>query len=229
MTNDIADWFPILKATGVKVPRTEIIQTECDLLMLLDSKEPKGFKKFERELSKACNRIGFPLFLRSGHISGKHDWNETCYVKTAAELDSHIAGIIEYGELSSLIGFPWNTWAIRELLPTIPLFVAFHGMPVTKERRYFIKNGEVICHHPYWPVDSIECASTTNWSNLLVESNQESEDEITMLTQMSRLVSNSFEGAWSIDWLFTKIGWFAIDMARACDSYHWPDCKNAVE
>lgn len=226
MTNDIADWFPKLEATGVAVPRTEIVKTECDLLALLDGQTPKGFRTFESELIAACLRIGFPLFLRSGHTSGKHDWNKTCYVAGAVELHGHLARIIEYGELSSIMGLPWNTWAVRELLPVNPLFTAFHSeMPVTKERRYFIENGDVICHHPYWPADSIQCASADNWQELLEASSQESEEEVEMLSRQSRIVSNSFKGAWSLDWLFTERGWFAIDMAHAADSWHWPGCE----
>lgn len=225
LTNDIADWFPVLVATGVAVPQTEIIRTGCELLMLLEDFTPKGFKTFERKLKVAANRIGFPLFLRSGHTSAKHDWLRTCYVASEGDLLRHVCDIIEYGELSSLMGLPWDTWAVRELLPTQSLFTAFyHGLPITKERRYFIENGEVICHHPYWPIDSIHNADTGSWKEVLAESNQEPEEEVKLLSEQSRRVSRRFSGAWSLDWLLTERGWVAIDMAIADDSFHWPEC-----
>jgi hypothetical protein len=36
-------------------------------------------------------------------------------------------------------------------------------------------------------------------------------------------------GAWSVDILETKRGWFVTDMAEASKSFHWPECPYAGE
>jgi len=36
------------------------------------------------------------------------------------------------------------------------------------------------------------------------------------------------KGAWSLDWAFATDGtWYAIDMAPAASSFHWPGCPAA--
>lgn len=229
ITNDIADWFPKLEATGVPIQATKIIKTDLDLVDLLDGEilsKLDEFNSFLNQLDSAAKEFGYPVFLRSGHTSAKHDWADTCHVKLAADLPHHIARIIEYGEMASIIGFPWGTWAVRELLPVMPLFLAFKRIPIVTERRYFIEDGKVLCHHPYWPEDSILGPSRHNWKALLEADNVESDHENNELARLSAKVSGYFDGAWSLDWLKTKRGWVAIDMAGAKESFHWPDCEH---
>ena len=53
-------------------------------------------------------------------------------------------------------------------------------------------------------------------------------DDWTHLTELAERVSKEFEGAWSLDFAMDKSGvWWAIDMAPAERSYHWPDCTAA--
>lgn len=226
LSNDLAFWFPILAKTGVAVPRTEIIKTDCDLLAVCMGEIPDGFVSLCNEVDHAAERIGgYPCFLRSGQTSAKHEWEDTCFLRQWQDIAEHIASIVEYGEMASLLGLPTDTWVVRELLPTMPIGEAFRGMPVTKERRYFIGGGKVICHHPYWPKGALEnYPAITDGALALL--NHESEQEVSLLTELSAHVSKAFPGEWSLDWLFTKRGWFAIDMALMSESYHWPGCPN---
>jgi hypothetical protein len=46
------------------------------------------------------------------------------------------------------------------------------------------------------------------------------------LDQIAIAAGAALGGAWSVDILETKRGWFVTDMAEAGKSWHWPGCKN---
>lgn len=149
-------WFPKLLAASVPVPRTEIVRTETPLVELLDGREPDGFKALLDRLHAAALAVGgYPVFLRTGHGSGKHDWPQTCHVPARADLRRHVANLVAWGHLVDLLGLPTAVWAVREYVALDAGFTAFGGLPVARERRYFIAGGQVLCHHPYWPADAI--------------------------------------------------------------------------
>ena len=84
--NCITYWLPKLMAAGIPVPRTEIVETDIELPLLLNGHNPAGFVVFLCELREACDRIGYPVFLRTGHTSAKHDWEDTCYCEGGKSL-----------------------------------------------------------------------------------------------------------------------------------------------
>lgn len=222
---DLAYWFPKLVESGARVPRTFVVETDVDLWHLLDGDVPDGFAGFEQRLKAAAKEVGYPCFLRTGHYSGKHYWRETCYVPSEDVLGKHVVTLVNESAVVDMWGLPVQTWAVRELLPLAARFTAFHGLPINKERRYFIRDGVVVCHHPYWPPDSILDANGDNWEAKLEELNYESPHEVTFLTSQSEIVSRHFDGCWSLDWAMTDDGlWYAIDMAPGERSFHWPDC-----
>jgi hypothetical protein len=64
-----------------------------------------------------------------------------------------------------------------------------------------------------------------DWEARLAAMNDESQEEIALLTALSKRVSAAFDGAWSLDWAVDTRGkWWAIDMAEAERSFHWPGC-----
>jgi hypothetical protein len=225
---DLSYWFPKLLNSGVPMPKTEIIKTNCPLSELIDDDEPEGLDRFFLEMRQAVSRIGVPCFLRTGQTSGKHDWKDTCYLESPSELPKLIFNLIEYSECVDLIGLDYSVWAVRELLPTEPAFYAFRGMPITKERRYFAENGRVICFHPYWFEDVFE-SLTNDELKALRELNIRSQQEINQLTALTQIASHHLEGAWSFDWLWTKRGWYLIDCAPAEISFHFPTCRKIKE
>jgi hypothetical protein len=87
---------------------------------------------FFEELRLATLDIGFPCFLRTDHTSAKHSWNETCFVESFSNLGQHVFNIAEFSEIADMIGLPWDTWVVREFLPTIPIGVCerYGNMPV---------------------------------------------------------------------------------------------------
>ena len=218
-------WFPAIVAAGVPYPKTEIIKTDLVLLDLLDGKKPKGWDGFLAEVRGACDKIGYPCFLKTGVFSSKHGWRGTCYIEGPEVLARHISRIIEDSELADMLGLPTDEWIVRELLPTVAPFTSHDGMPVTKERRYFIRPGEVLCHHPYWPQAAIRTEVPEKlWRPQLDALNEETLEEIEELTRQSLRVSVHLDGVWSLDWLHATTGWHAIDMAPAARSFHWEGC-----
>jgi hypothetical protein len=230
----LAYWFPILSRTGVRVPATEIVQTDVKLISLLDGKTPDGYGKFIGELMdaarKVANRHG-AVFLRTAYVSGKHDWRQTCYVRSVDEIEQHVRALVEWSEVSGFFGLPTTTWAVRQFVPMLSTFRAFPGgMPIGKERRYFIENGQILCHHPYWPHYAIEGHTTDQeWEEKLALLNDESDMvERTTLHMLASAAAKAFEGKWSLDFGLGEDGnWWAIDMAPASKSFHWPNCTNA--
>ena len=102
-------------------------------------------------------------------------------------------------------------------------------MPVATERRYFIRDGAVICSHPYWPAEAFEVTphKPENWVARLAEMN--AIEPPPSVQANSELISDQFEGAWSLDWARHRNGnWYAIDMAPAEVSYHLAGC-NALQ
>lgn len=226
-------WFPKLQATGVAVPKTRIVTTDVRLIQSLDGIFPSGFHSFLDELRAAIAEVGgYPAFLRTGHGSGKHQWLDTCFVQQP-DVAQHVANLVEWSECVDMRGLPYKVWAVREFLRLASTFTAFNGFPVNRERRYFIGGGKVLCAHPYWPADAVEGHTKAEfWREKLHVLNEQPADEVALLTTLSEQVAAAFvdDGAWSLDWAMDFGGkWWAIDMAPAERSYHWPGCPVAKE
>lgn len=157
--NCLSYWFPKLQESGVPVPRTEIVRCgpDTDLSLFLDGKEPTGWKEFLKKISFACQEIGYPCFLRTGQGSGKHQWKDTCYVESANNLIQHIGNLVEWSHIVDFMGLDHDVWVVRELLPTEPIAIlpAYGDFPLVREVRGFIRNGNIICIHPYWPEKAV--------------------------------------------------------------------------
>ena len=224
-------WWPRIKDLGIPVPRTEVVEIPSDVLLKAPF-EPELLEPYMDRVYEAARRIGYPLFLRSDQLSGKHDWAETCYVPSEDVLFSHIIRVLEWHHLAQVIPIPARALVFREFLELDWAFRAFKGLPVARERRYFIKDGEVLCHHPYWPEEAIrECewsVDKPNWRELLAELNRETPEEVELLTGYSLRVAEVMDGFWSIDYARARDGtWYLIDMAVGEISWHPPGCPYA--
>jgi len=239
-------WFPILQKAGLPVPRTEIVRTECRLWEILDGQMPEGWKEFLAELRTAVDKIGVPAFLRTGQTSGKHRWKRTCFLTDAAKLQDHVADLIEFSALADFMGLATDVWAVREMLPTEPLCVlpAYGEFPLVKEVRCFVRGGEVVCWHNYWPEKAIYEGFLRRGRSLNSEGRSLPQNYADIVRATHDLNTKSFlplakrvaeafagDGAWSVDLLPTKDGrwfWFVTDMAEASKSFHWEGCEHAA-
>lgn len=232
--NDFTFWFPLLKRIGMRVPKTAIVYCNIDLGPMVDGQKIKGLNDFISELKRATDYMGYPCFLRTGQTSDKHGWEQTCFVPSnvknrADDLKQRVARLVEISYMANIAGLPWpfETWVVREMIPTKPLFYAFRNMPITKERRYFIKNGKVQCSHPYWPSEAFKNEAKTDWQGKMEELQSVSEDDKKELDAMALYIAHYFPGYWSVDFLQDKDGkWWVTDMALGDDSYHFPNCES---
>jgi len=221
-------WFPKIVGLGIPIPRTVIVETpDFDYLEYVD-KPDEIPETLIQVLKSLARRVGYPIFLRTDYLSGKH--RGAPFVKKEEDLKKHVYMLIEESATAGFFGVPIKAFIIREHLELDWKFKAFNNLPIARERRYFIKDGKVVCHHPYWPEDAITWSKTPlpeNWRQLLSELNAETEDEIRLLTSYAEKVGNALKGYWSVDFAHAKNGkWYLIDMARGELSWH-PKCSKA--
>lgn len=232
-------WFPKIEAAGLPVPKTRIVRTGLDLTPMLEGETVEGVSGFLDELGVAAEVIGYPVFLRTGHGSAKHEWLTTCCVSCPSDSAFHVHNLVEW---SFIVDLPTDVWAVREMLPTKPLFTAFRGMPICREFRVFVDGPEVVCVHPYWPREALlkgfpMCGKGWSGSPLL-----EVPEEFYLLyeslcvlprhararvAKMASRAGSTLGGKWSVDLIETERGWYLTDMAEAHRSFHWEGCPEA--
>jgi len=190
-------------------------------------------ERLEKEIKNVINQeFKLPIFMRTDYYSGKHNWNRTCYVDNLSKLPGNLSELVVESQMADLIGLPLNAVIIREFIPMDSKFTAFFGeMPVNPERRYFIRDRKVLCHHPYWVKEAIQKGTSKqlpeNWENIVDEINTEGTEEIKVLTGYSEKVAGVLDGFWSVDFCRVKDGrWILIDCADGDRSWH-PDHTNS--
>lgn len=236
--SSLLNWWPKVKDLGIPVPRTRIVvYRRRTLQAFLEPSDPREYDRIHRAVLRfllPAQDIGYPLFLRTDQASGKHDYRSACYVPAPNVMVDHIARVIEFNETADPLGLPYKALVFREYIPLAVRFTAFRGhLPIAPERRYFVRDGALVCHHPYWPHDALRddaiiesCVGA--WQTHLAEMNAEDPDEVELLTDYALRVSRAVPGYWSVDFaLAADHRWILIDMARGEVSYHWPGCPKA--
>lgn len=220
--NCISHWFPIIQAAGIHVPETIIVRAEEELTPWAYGEPPACVNSFAQQVMEAADTIGYPCFLRSGQTSAKHSWRETCFLADRNEVGPQMYRIAEF---AAMVDLPTTCFAIRKLIPTSPVFTAFHGhMPITREFRFFVLDGETIHWQPYWPPAAVEEGrpSSTRWREQIEVMNRFEGGEYVSLSTQSERIGKQIGGYWSIDWLQSSDGdWFCTDMAVGDASYMW--------
>jgi hypothetical protein len=221
-------WYPLIKKLPIPQPRTICIKVNPNIAFKV-LEEGAMYPQIEK-FRDAIITLGLPVFIRTDQLSGKHDWKNTCFLNKPGrkELERHIRNLVEATLSCDVMGRPVNAFFFRKYIHMDSKYTAFWGeMPVNPERRYFIEDGKVLCHHPYWIDEAIIKPSKKNWQKLSKEMNQESNEEITLLTQYAEQVSQAVKGFWSVDFCKSLGGrWFLIDMAEGENSWHPKDCPN---
>ncbi len=230
--NSMLNWYPKIKGLLIPQPKTIMVKVQDKHKTLFDIVEGRAFSNIEA-IHEAAQSLGFPVFMRTERLSSKHEWNETCFVENEEALDGNIRQLVEASLECDIIGKPVEAIVFREYIKMHSTFKAFGGLPISKERRYFVDNGKVICHHPYWPEEAIQFWSWDDtkepklWKVLLHEMNREREDEIALLSKYALQVSKVLNGYWSVDFCLAQDGpWYLIDCAQGEVSWH-PKCDKA--
>ncbi len=222
--SSMLNWYPKVKDLDIPQPKTLILQlSQDDIASVYGLLERKPLPEPLKDLiHEGAGKIGYPLFLRSDQGSGKHWWEDTCFVAIKRNLIRNLTKLVEWHESVSLIGLPCWALVFREYIDMDSKFKAFNGMPISPERRYFIKGGVFVKKTPYWPVDSIQFRKDRpqdehgeDWEALLQEMNKETPEEIALLTKYAEMVGDVLDEYWSIDFCKGLNGkWYLIDMAR---------------
>jgi hypothetical protein len=232
--NGMAYWFPRIEAAGLPVPKTVLIDSPANLGQILDGETCEGFAEFVAAVQSAGQILGWPCFLRTEHGSGKHQWKDTCFLTGPDVITQHIHNLVEWSECVDMCGLSYFVWAVREMLPTIALGHCrrYGDMPICREIRTFTKGGKLACAHPYWPDDAVADGDPIwipSYSSTMV-CNLPSDGELEKITPLAEQAAAACpDDDWSIDFLFTKRGWYLTDMAIAARSWHWPNCQTSKE
>lgn len=233
--NCLSYWFPKLESAGIPVPKTEILtipeEARAAIWELFDGKkiDMSPINQFAADIEAAAKRIAgpdkkyYPYFIRTGQTSHKHAWEKTCWCSRDSDIPSHIVALAEFSECADMLGLPWHTWAVREMLPTKPITILgrYGGFPLVPEVRCFIKAGEILCSHPYWPTEAVFKGGCD--SPLIAGLAQDMSGDWRPLAQQAAEAFADDE-AFSVDILPTERGWYVTDMALARRSYHWDGC-----
>ncbi len=228
--NSMCYWYPKIEGR-VPTPKTRMLALGEDMAFeILDDKEVLSDElfKFQVDLKGLIQELGgYPIFMRTDLVSGKHDWERTCYVQSEEVLFNNLHHLIDHA--LSIDQMP-NAIAVREFLQLDAPFKAFRGMPIAREHRFFARKGEIICHHPYWPEGAIEERKGTKlpdgWEDLLKGMNEIPKKRMNEYCHMVLRAVNWSDQEWSVDVCMTKDGrLYVTDMALAKDSWHWPGCE----
>lgn len=229
-------WWPVVERLGIPAPKTVIVRlTEQELADLQN--ELLDDTVVER-VRKASLQFGVPFFLRTDQASGKHDWKTSCFVSDLNQLWKNVYGVLCFNLVADMpFGLPFRCFVVREYIPLEAMFTAFAGeMPVAKERRYFLRQGKVECHHEYWVEGAVRQGMENSpipeseWLPLWRILNTEDEEEVKTLTEIAERVGRNLGGYWSVDFAKAKDGrWLLIDMGRGELSYHKEGCPYGRE
>lgn len=267
--SSMCQWFPKVQCLNIPMPKTIIIEVPQELLLeFLDPESdpevesPSWYGFYAPNILKTVRNLQneHGVFIRTDLSSGKHSWDKSCFISAEKLEDEtwiwgHLSIVIEENECASPLGLPYKTVVVREFIPLAAEFTAFSGMPVAPERRYFVKDGEVLCHHSYWVEDAVERGIRTselkaveekvekvplsnftdhsknlvprNWRKLLQKINTETPKEIEQLSLYAWWVGEALGGGyWSVDFALGKDGkWYLIDLADGVISWHPPCAK----
>lgn len=215
-------WLPAICAAGLPVPRTEIVPLNpSDLYPTLDGLALRPGFPFE-SLEAACERIGYPVFLRTDLSSAKHRGREAWKVESRTDIICSALLTFEDNFLKD-IGSACRAWLIREFLPLRSDFEAFNGLPIGREWRLFADQDGAQCSHYYWPATAFrqEMDLPEDWKERLAALSIEP-PELAQLKDMATEAARAVGAhAWSVDFAQDVTGkWWLLDMARAEQSWH---------
>jgi len=231
--NDIFYWYPLIKNVDVPMPRTILIEYMGNSL----ERDSPEWRDFILGVQAITDSFGYPVFIRGGDMSAKHEWKDSCYLDDPKKLSSQAHNILVSHLMVMGIRMDFTGIAVREFLELQSAFKAFGGeMPIAREFRFFWKDGEYQCHHPYWPPSSIWYASEDGWYGMLREMQILWTYELDELKRYGDRIAEALDagplgyGHWSMDFCKTVDGtWYLTDLATGLESYHWGTCSNAPE
>ncbi|MCJ7697719.1 MAG: ATP-grasp domain-containing protein [Thermoplasmata archaeon] len=181
--------------------------------------------KLIKNIELAIKDMETPFFLRTDQASGKHDWLDTCFVQDKSKILQHLCHLIEWHACAGIMGLYFTALVFREYVPLHSQFTAFNGMPVAPEWRWFVRDGQPVCKHFYWPDNAIRNPSSEDWLPILHNMQSCKPEDDKLLNKYATIFAENNPGFWSVDFALTRDrGWILIDAARGEESWHPEDC-----
>src|SRR3990167_1431376 len=108
--NCISFWYPKLFRLNFPMPKTVILHTNLPLEDLADDLIPKRLHNFLMQMKEAIAEVGAPAFLRTGYLSYKHHWKDSCYISKETiigdgwenRLTNHIRNLVEMSAVATI-------------------------------------------------------------------------------------------------------------------------------
>lgn len=232
--NSMSYWWPKIRDLAVNQPHTIRIDInrKAAYSALMDHEyndwAKETLKRLEQLLQLKADMFGYPVFMRTSEVSGKHHWEDTCFVANRDIIIKNFWTLLEENYLA-IDRIP-DAIFLRQFIPMESYFTAwYHNFPVNKEVRTFIRDGRIECQHPYWPKGAMEQGkpSDPDWESKfekLRNITPMDAGEINGIVDQVRKVFN--EDWWSVDCSKGKDGkWYLIDMALGVVSAHF-DCEH---
>lgn len=234
--NSMLEWFPAVKDAamhlwavhGIQVPQTTIVEIDSteQIYGVLDGEPPPEWNEHEYNVWHAVKQYPSPCFLRTDLLAAKHNFLNSCYVKDEYSITRSMVSLVEAHAMSMNLPIPL-AFVVREFVQLKHHFTAFDGLPIAKERRYFVEGMRTVCHHAYWPKEAIINPEPENsWSIYLKDLNAETVHEIDQLSRAASTIGVALEKKtgyrnWSLDFAQDIAGvWWFIDAAIASTSWH---------
>jgi len=222
-------WYPKIRGK-LETPRSVIIPFSTrDAVQILSGNEDALSYLVDTVISELRkNHISFPVFFKTDFYSAKWYWVDTCFINSKNDLEKNIASLLSSNQDDDCR--PINALIFKQYIQPETKLSAFNNMPIGKERRYFIENKKMLCHHPYWNEGDIEFFNgkyPDNWKEILHNLNIETEEEVEILTKGAELFGELIDddGYFSVDFMQGIAGnWYLIDVAEGHKSYHNEDC-----
>jgi len=202
--NSLLYWYPIVKDVA-PTPKTAWVEVKDPLDIDFD-------ELVEKVHELALELGGYPVFVRTDHFSGKHEFENTCYVRSKETLRNNLVNLVDFSFAHDL---PLNAIVVREYVELDWKFKAFFGrLPIAPEVRVMIKDHDIDEWFFYWPEDAIRHPDKENWRELLNEMREIARSEREIFCKIAKSVAKVLDGYWSVDFARTKKGeWILIDMA----------------
>lgn len=91
-------WYPLIEGQ-LPTPKTEIVPLkggDIDALFgALDGKGSDTLNDLKSRLLAGASHFNYPLFLRTDFTSGKHDFKDTCHVRSPGQVWGHALALFE--------------------------------------------------------------------------------------------------------------------------------------
>lgn len=231
--NLFGQWYPsvlrLAEEGKVKIPKTVQLPLPRQVSDLVLKESPQLFIE-SKEVQELVARVreqfhhmdSAALFMKTSLFSAKHDWKKTCYLTPSSDIAMQLFAML----------YTWwcvggqyaNELIIREMIPTVPLFHAFHGeIPITQEYRLFSNASGAYAYQPYWPAEAIRRASVSDDEvRTRLEAIKHPGDALLdRMKEQAAQITSLLQGDYSVDFLIDHRGepWL-IDMALSSQSYH---------